>query len=1128
MLSAADLKTIFENKYDRNEWIKVLRENFGLKEVFIPRSAKIEAEQNVASEYFVIGRLITKDEREIGIYEVPVSSAVKIERNKVGLRNLLKEVYANDVDAAFVVFDQKKKWRFSYVSEISVRNKETGKREKKKTDPKRYTYLMGEGERCKTAADRFTRLRTTNDLFGEGVTLKSIEDAFSVEKLSKNFFDEYRQHYGYFTKYLTGKDENNEETGKPHAFLKSVFNGHEKEARDFIKKMLGRIVFLYFLEKKGWLGVPEDKNWGHGDENFLSNLFNDCNVQEDFYGQVLVPLYFSTLNEERINDHFKIKALLFNKPGYNKLKIPYLNGGLFDDDEKHTDNLVFPKGLFKELFDFFDKYNFTVYEDSPDEHTVAVDPEMLGHIFENLLEDNKDKGAYYTPKEIVHYMCRESLIEYLYTKLNPTPEKETVARAAIEKLILNHEASEIIEYDEVILKALKEVKICDPAIGSGAFPMGLLLEIFYLIETLYNASPDVTAAIWKLGNGWNPAKVKEEIIQNSIYGVDIEKGAVDIARLRFWLSLIVDENTPRSLPNLDYKIVVGDSLLSKFEDEVIDIEWQYTTSHGTAETKKIIVEQVSKLQTLQAWQHAYFHQKGDKHKQQKDIRNIKIDILINQLTLNKITFNQANPKLGGFAPAPKEIQKNLESEIKSAGYDKTISKLNKLKENKTAHLHFFDWKLDFPEVMNERIVKGETKFDIVIANPPYGAEVDHDKLNLDYTLSKKRLSNTYSYFIEKSFRLSKKHANITLIVPNTWMSIASTKALRRTLLVENTIKQLLFTHQVFESMADIPPVVDTVVFTCVTQPNRSNFINLITLKDEGTIKDRLEEIEKRFFSNIRKVEILESNDYKLQMKESVFELNNSVFLLEGGKKPKYHVRIGTQEYAVGKGNPPLTKEEIKKRIYHSLKKIDSSYQPFVPCGDIQSYTLRWSNSYLKWGNNLHCPREKDIYLNEHILVSRIFDKKNRRLKACYVEAGLPKTFYVNNTDSFNVLSALIKPYHPLKFLLALVNSKFIGYYLTISNVNLTRNIYPKINTNDLKKIPIPIAVSEKTINLAISLVEKIMKEKEVNSKSNTNEFEKKIDIVVYKIYTLKYEQACTVEGNDDWMSKDDYENFKLE
>jgi len=558
MLSAADLKIIFEKKYERNVWYGVLRENFNvgtLREKPIDITPRIKSNDYKATAQ-ELGNFNTTDGHLVGLYEVEVPEKVQINRNRKGLRNLLSQVYSNDVEAALLVFIQGNKWRFSYVSEISVKNKATGKREKKATDAKRFTYLMGAGERCKTAADQFTKVKKSEDLFGGGVTLDALEEAFNVEKMSIAFFNGYKKQYGYFTAHITGEDENGKKVKNASPFLKSTFTGNHKAARDFVKKMMGRIVFLYFLEKKGWLGVPQDKKWGDGDDIFLSLLYKDCKDKSTFYSDVLVPLFFATLNTERKNDLFKIDDTLFTKVGYSKLKIPYLNGGLFEEDEPMQQFLVFPEELFASLFTFFDQYNFTVYEDSPDEHTVAVDPEMLGHIFENLLEDNKTNGTFYTPKEIVHYMCRESLIEYLYTKLNPGEKgdvKELVTREAIERFVLQHEASDIINYEEEILKALKDVKICDPAIGSGAFPMGLLMEIYYLVETMFNISKDVVNRVWKLGSSdiFNAAKVKEQIIQNSIYGVDIEKGAVDIARLRFWLSLVVDEETPKPLPNLD-------------------------------------------------------------------------------------------------------------------------------------------------------------------------------------------------------------------------------------------------------------------------------------------------------------------------------------------------------------------------------------------------------------------------------------------------------------------------------------------------------------------------------------------------------------------------------------------------
>lgn len=228
--------------------------------------------------------------------------------------------------------------------------------------------------------------------------------------------------------------------------------------------------------------------------------------------------------------------------------MPYLNGGLFEKDEYDKTKFPLPAKYMKCLLDFFASYNFTIDENDPDDAEIGVDPEMLGRIFENLLEDNKDKGAFYTPKEIVQYMCRESLIAYLQTDV-----AEDV-KSQIREFVTTNNASDLSsELSVSIDKKLKAVKICDPAIGSGAFPMGLLREL-YACRKAIEGIDDETAV-----------RIKTEIIQNNIYGVDIEKGAVDIARLRFWLALIVDEKSPHALPNMDFKIMQGNSLLEQYE-----------------------------------------------------------------------------------------------------------------------------------------------------------------------------------------------------------------------------------------------------------------------------------------------------------------------------------------------------------------------------------------------------------------------------------------------------------------------------------------------------------------------------------------------------------------------------------
>jgi type I restriction-modification system DNA methylase subunit len=295
---------------------------------------------------------------------------------------------------------------------------------------------------------------------------------------------------------------------------------------------------LQFLQKKGWLGVKNGE-WGSGDSEFLQTLYKNCDDKDHFVDNVLEELFNELNTEHNVEtSHFKV---------------PYLNGGLFEREATDETEFPLPAKYMQQMLDFFASYNFTIDENDPDDAEVGVDPEMLGRIFENLLEDNKDKGAFYTPKEIVTYMCRESLIAYLQTDIEDEETKE-----AIRQFVTTHEKNEKLPSDTD--QKLKDVKICDPAIGSGAFPMGLLKELFQCRTALEGIEQS------------KAAEIKKHIIQNNIYGVDIERGAVDIARLRFWLSLIVDEENPQALPNLDYKIVEGNSLITTFDGQYIDLE----------------------------------------------------------------------------------------------------------------------------------------------------------------------------------------------------------------------------------------------------------------------------------------------------------------------------------------------------------------------------------------------------------------------------------------------------------------------------------------------------------------------------------------------------------------------------
>ena len=524
-------KEIIESRYNRQNWQLLLRDIFGSKIKFWSTPSIVATSSAFAKQALWLGTITLSDEQTIAVYEVELTDSVDIERNRRGIRDMLLTTWRNNGNAGAFMFCYRMSesvLRFSYVSE-AWKFAEDGSYQKETTDARRFTYLLGEGHRSRTAIQQFEKLRDS------GLSLKDLTKAFSVDAVSDMFFDGYKKQYEDIIFYITGKrmvkvankwEERLE--GKPCQHIMQQFSrfpNPEKAIRDYVKKLMGRLVFLQFLQKKGWLGVGIHDEWGSGDSEFIQNLFARCNDKDHFIDKVLEPL-FDDLNSE-------------NEKKLPQYRTPYLNGGLFEQEAADGTDFPLPEKYMKSLLDFFASYNFTIDENDPDDAEVGVDPEMLGRIFENLLEDNKDKGAFYTPKEIVSYMCRESLIAYLQTGIDDETTKE-----AIRQFVTTHQVQEHLP--ENTDQLLKDVKICDPAIGSGAFPMGLLKELFLCRTALEGISQH------------QAAEIKKHIIQQNVYGVDID-------RLRFWLSLIVDEETPQALPNLDFKIMQGNSLLEQYK-----------------------------------------------------------------------------------------------------------------------------------------------------------------------------------------------------------------------------------------------------------------------------------------------------------------------------------------------------------------------------------------------------------------------------------------------------------------------------------------------------------------------------------------------------------------------------------
>jgi hypothetical protein len=530
-----------------------------------------DAYKHQVRQYKRIGQYVDPDGNTIDVLVVRLQQPTSLDRARTMQRNFVAQYLQdrNQKEAALVAYtaDGSLDWRFSLVRlDYRLEQQADGSYKPKKevTAARRSSFLVGQTEPNHTAQQQLLPL-LLNDR--QNPTLDELEAAFNIESVTQEFFEQYKNLF------LQVRDEV-ETLLQTDPVIATDFTQKQIDPANFAKKLLGQIVFLYFLQKKGWLGVEPGHPWGSGAKDFLRRLFRRENVQYDnFFNDVLEPLFYQALAINRGRE------ALYELPGCRQpCKIPFLNGGLFEPIAGYdwqTTNILIANATIQNILDTFDLYNFTVREDEPLDKEVAVDPEMLGKVFENLLEvkDRKSRGAFYTPREIVHYMCQESLINYLDTTIHQVP------RGDLERLIRQGERA--IENDAVVVQkgsetatyqfqvpelvrthaaeidqALANIKICDPAIGSGAFPVGMMQEIVKVRSVLTTYLPD---------EGRSAYAFKRHAIQSSIYGVDIDPGAVDIAKLRLWLSLVVDEEDYESikpLPNLDYKIVCGNSLLS--------------------------------------------------------------------------------------------------------------------------------------------------------------------------------------------------------------------------------------------------------------------------------------------------------------------------------------------------------------------------------------------------------------------------------------------------------------------------------------------------------------------------------------------------------------------------------------
>ncbi len=824
---------------------------------------------------------------------------------------------------ALVAFYNKNQWRFSLIT--TDYEKKGNRIVRLYSNPKRHSFLLGKD--CKKHTPEKMLFKEPIHEYTENGNLitkeQDLKNRFALEVVGKEFFDEYKVFYEDFVQYITGnryikkngkweKTKIHEANNKVFAKFLTIANNSielaQKYVRDYIKKMMGRLVFLQFLQKKGWLGVENNAKWGTGDRNYIQNLFLNSDYKDDFLEQVLEPLFFGMLNTKE-----KDRELLFKERHYNlKLityfkNIPYLNGGLFESDNLDDITIKFPKELFSNpkcieeervfagekedypytkycgLLDFFSRYNFTIDESDPSDTEIGVEPEMLGKIFENLLEDNKDKGAFYTPKEIVQYMCRESLISYL---LSDSKIKEENIR----NFVLNHEVNFDDKEKTYLLDKLKNVKICDPAVGSGAFPIGILNELYMCRITLNDPE-------------YNRVNIKEEIVKDNIYGVDIEKGAVDIARLRFWLAIIVNEKEPLPLPNLDFKIMQGNSLIESYKGTNL------SSIVYSSEDKDLFGNQLQKQIDFNFDNKTYLKLKDKLDKYYKTSNQHNKHELSKEINQEIITFLKNN----AISYKNKEILKDLE------------------KLDLHANNEFFLWHTWFNPVFEE---KGG--FDIVIGNPPYIQieYMDNSLKNLYKnegfdTFEKK--GDVYCLFYERGLNLLKKNGLLCYISSNKWMKVGYGESLRELFITKyNPIRLIDLGANVFKNAT-----VDTNILfvlknkyqqktnSCNIQKYSKNIINDIKQKEESISFDKspwaiLNPIEQAIKSKIE--------EYGTPLKDWDISIN-------------YGIKTGCNEAFIIDG---VTKDRLIKEDPKSAEII----RPILRGKDIKRYYYNFADIYL--------------------------------------------------------------------------------------------------------------------------------------------------------------------------------------
>lgn len=1054
------LITFLQSNFNEDEFINFISRSFTHFECDALENLQYIEDKSVSS-YKFLGQTFLDDEKNIGFFIIHVKPEVNIENVKVALNIQLKKIAQEEMlegaIAAFYIPKNPKIWRLSFLRfTYDEQNKE------EVSNLKRYTYVLGENIPVKTANEQLELIENVK-------SLDSLQDMFSVEKISKEFYKGLISQYeNLITNHLTYPEDS-------------------ENKKEFAIRLLGRVLFIKFLNKKSLVG---------------NEIFQ---VLGNYYHEILEPLFFEQLNTPK-NER---------KEEFKNDKIPFLNGGLFEplglDYYKYNglssdflnilkiDNL-----FFIDLYEHLNQFNFTIDENSPDDNELSIDPEMLGRIFENLLAElnpeseqnaRKATGSYYTPREIVDYMVSSSLLEYLKTK---TDISEDILKTIIFK---DNEPKK--DYDKTkILSALYELKIIDPACGSGAFPMGLLQKIVKILSLI-----DKDSSIWfNLQNDEFRATHKDRnkdyirklaIIKNTIYGVDIQPIAMEISKLRFFLSLIVEEDKePEPLPNLEFKFVCANSLLSMPKRPVQDNLF-YHSNYQHLEEKLISLK------------NEYFDAVGQRKNEIKDeYKKTQSEMFKAEEDIN--LFSALNNELIDYNP------------------------FNPLSQAK-----FFDSDFMF------NIKDG---FDIVIGNPPYVKEyTNKSAFNGTHELEcYKGKMDIWYLFACRGIDLLKTNGILSFIATNNWISNFGASNFRNKILKTTQIKEFIDfgDYKVFENAG-----IQTMILLTQKEKTRNKYTCIYSrLESKRILKNELVDFLKKgendkftiYKSIINPSELIDKNIVFLESavksaidiieKNRNFYLDENEEVAQGLVTPndnvtKKSLKTLGNNYKLNEGIFNLTSKE-KEKLNFSNKELEL-IKPLYTSKQIGRYIASKNNEYWviytssKFKNKKeiepypnikkHLDRFKQVITSDfkpygiHRTRNEYFfkDKKILVLRKCtdrpifsYVEfdSYVNQAFYVIKSNRIN-----------LKYLTAVLNSKLIKFWLRYKG-KMQGNNY-QVDKEPILNIPIKDISDTKPFEILVDYIMFINKlddedniDKYTKNKYIANLFDNLLDAMVIEIY----------------------------